>query len=304
MNKVNFLNRDNFPLYSEGLAKLQNAIFMTANFALLGGQRYVLSGCDESVINNVATISDGLVVIDGEILELVGAAKKDKIVIRELQTPLSAFGVEYTEAYTNRYVEFSATGDLLWSDFEKIPTNQNLHEQIKNITGDPVSTVKEFAGFIDKIPKGYMLCDGRDMSVTEYAELFKYIGTVYGGDGVNSFKLPNVGGRIVVGYTGGGDYDKQGSTGGEEFVKLSTDELPEHDHVNSSVFNKLSARAADVSVIGTPSGIDEKTPEAEYNVGNMDVSRWESATIQKVGGNKEHENRQPYIVFAKIIKVK
>lgn len=301
MNKVNFLNKDNFPLYSEGLAKLQDTIFLTAQLALLGGANYILSGCIDDGKGN---ISDGMVVINGEILELVGAAKKDKITIREIRTPLTAFGVEYPESYTTRYVEFSNTGDLVWDDFEAIPTNQKLHEQIKNITGDPVSTVKEFAGFIDKIPKDYMLCDGRDMSVAEYPELFEYIGTIYGGDGVNSFKLPNAGGRVVVGYTGGGDYDKQGNTGGKESVKLSTAELPEHDHTNSSIFNKLSARAADVSVIGTPSGIDEKSPEAEYNVGNMDASRWESATIQKVGGNKEHENRQPYIVFAKIIKVK
>lgn len=306
MNKVNFLNKDNFPLYSEGLAKLQNAIFQTANLALLGGQTYILSGCDESVINNVEMIADGLVVINGETLELVGAAKKSKIAIREIRTPLSAFGVEYPESYITRYVEFSGTGEYNWSDFEKIPTNQELYTQIKNITGDPAGTIKEWAGFIARIPKDYMFCDGRELSVIEYAELYENIGTLYGGDGVNSFRIPDRRGRVSVGYSGDGDYNSQGNTGGEEKHKLTTDELPKHNHTDhsSTSFNKLSARAADVDATNTPSGVDAEVPDAEYRVAGMTSPQWAEATIKAVGDDEPHENRQPYIVQAHIIKVR
>ncbi len=296
MNKVNFLNKDNFPLYSEGLAKLQNAIFLTANLALLGGGRYILSGCTESVVNNVATISDGLVVVDGEILELVGAAKKDKITIREVKTSLSAFGVDYPESYVTRYVEFSATGEYNWADFEKIPTNQYLYRQIKNITGDPAGIVKEFAGFASKIPQDYMLCDGRELSTTEYPELFEALGTIYGGDGSNTFRLPNAGGRVVVGYSGTGDYKSVGLTGGADSITLTEKQIPSHKHIYPWGENPTTAWS----------------PPWDYAEGYIGNQRGSNGTdndnawayTSPVGGGEGHENRQAFIVFAKIIKVR
>lgn len=303
MNKVNFLNKDNFPLYSEGLAKLQNAIFMTANFALLGGQRYILSGCIEDKSGNV---SDGLIVINGELMEFIGGAKKEKIIIREIKTPLTAFGVEYPESYVTRYAEFSATGDLVWSDFEKIPTNQELYKQIKDIKGDPAGIIKEWAGMIGKIPKDYMLCDGRDLSISEYPELYEAIGVTFGGDGLTTFKLPDARGRFSVSYSGNGDYSAIGKIGGEEFHKLTINETPIHDHTDreKTSFNKLSARAADIDATNTPTGVDSGAADAEYRIGGMTLPQWQEATIKKVGGDQPHENRPPYIVFAKIIKIR
>lgn len=302
MNKVNFLNKDNFPLYSEGLAKLQSAIFMTANLALLGGSNYILSGCIDDGKGNV---SDGMVVINGEPLELVGAAKKEKIAIREVRTPLTAFGVEYPESYTTRYVEFSDNGEYEWVKFEPIPTNMQLYNQIKNIAGEPVGTIKFTAVFIGKIDKDYMLCDGRELSVNEYPELFDAIGTQFGGDGVNSFALPNIGGRTIMGYTGNGDYI-MGKTGGAEFVELETKHLPNHNHTDhkDSLFNKLSARAADIDATNTPESIDGNTADQEYRVGGMSTPQWSEATIKSVGENVPHENRSPYISLPAIIKVR
>lgn len=304
MNKVNFLNKDNFPLYSEGLAKLQNAIFMTANIALLGGERYILSGCDESVVNNVVTVSDGLVVIDGEILELVGAAKKDKIAVREVKTPLSAFGVDYPESYVTRYVEFSATGEYNWSDFEKIPTNQQLHEQIRNINGNPISTVLEFAGFVSKIPKDYLLCDGRELSVSEYPELFEYIGTIHGGDGVNTFRLPDRGGCVAVGYSSSGKYSEIGKTGGSEDVSLDIENVPRHEHLYTD----------DSNAQGKYPNIEEGFPKAVAGIAGVKSSASDSGwgTVYRttsVGGDEKGVTKpidivQPYIVQAFIIKVR
>ena len=76
------------------------------------------------------------------------------------------------------------------------------------------------------IPNGYLLCDGRAVSRTTYADLFNIIGTTYGaGDGSTTFNLPNISGKTVVGSNG--TY-KLGNSGGSKTSKITT--LPSHNH--------------------------------------------------------------------------
>ena len=49
------------------------------------------------------------------------------------------------------------------------------------------------------VPKGWLPCDGRLMSIAQNSALFSLLGTTYGGDGVTTFALPNLNGRTVVG---------------------------------------------------------------------------------------------------------
>lgn len=57
--------------------------------------------------------------------------------------------------------------------------------------------VKLFAGSF--VPRGWMLCDGRLLSIAQNSALFSLLGTIYGGDGVTSFALPNLIGRMALG---------------------------------------------------------------------------------------------------------
>ncbi len=78
------------------------------------------------------------------------------------------------------------------------------------------------------IPTGYLLCDGRTVSRTAYADLFKIIGTTYGaGDGSTTFNLPNMGGRSVVGKSSS---KALANTGGSTSVTLSASNIPSHSH--------------------------------------------------------------------------
>ena len=300
MNKANFMAKDNFPQSTYTLHFLQQLSHFAGNLTALGGANYILSGC----VTDGANISDGIVVINGEPLPLVGGLKKDKVTIQEVKEADHYAGIDYPEAYIIRTVLFSDIGEYNWNDFKQVLSNQQLQEKIEAVKGDDPGVTKGWAGFISKIPKDHMLCDGRDLLITEYPVLFENIGTIYGGsaDG-KSFKLPNYGGRFGVCYTGTGDYKEIGDIGGEEYHTLLIDEMAEHDHTGGDTFNKLSARAADVNELATPSGIDEVTADKEYNVGNMTPAKWIEATIRKVGGNKPHENRPPYYVEGKIIKV-
>lgn len=75
-----------------------------------------------------------------------------------------------------------------------------------------VSTIGEVTAFAkDSNPTGYLLCDGREVSRTEYADLFAEIGTKYGeGDGETTFNLPNLVDRFVEGSTEAGTYIEAG----------------------------------------------------------------------------------------------
>lgn len=66
----------------------------------------------------------------------------------------------------------------------------------------PVGTILSFGG--PKAPDGYLLCDGRVRNIADHQALFDVIGIAYGGDGVNTFKVPDLRGRMPVGFVDNG----------------------------------------------------------------------------------------------------
>jgi microcystin-dependent protein len=82
-------------------------------------------------------------------------------------------------------------------------------------------------------PRKWMFCQGQELPISEYDSLFSLIGTMYGGDGINTFALPNLCGRVAV-HPGPGPQMQQnytpGQTGGYEKVSLTIDNLPPHNH--------------------------------------------------------------------------
>ena len=61
----------------------------------------------------------------------------------------------------------------------------------------PSGTIVAFAG--TSVPDGWLMCDGSPVSRSAYPNLFTAIGATWGGDGVNTFKLPDLQGRTIVG---------------------------------------------------------------------------------------------------------
>ena len=61
-----------------------------------------------------------------------------------------------------------------------------------------IGTIKLFAG--NFAPHGWLICDGRLLNITQNAALFSIIGTTYGGDGRTTFALPDLRGRVPVGF--------------------------------------------------------------------------------------------------------
>lgn len=100
------------------------------------------------------------------------------------------------------------------------------------VSGDtlPVGVPLPFAG--GTVPDNYLLCDGRAVSRTEYAQLFRVIGTYWGvGDGSTTFNIPDLRGKTFFGYDANQtEFNAIGKTGGEKAHTMTLNELVKHTH--------------------------------------------------------------------------
>lgn len=101
-------------------------------------------------------------------------------------------------------------------------------------SSSPAGSITQYAG--SSAPTGWLLCDGSAVSRTTYSDLFSLISTTYGvGDGSTTFNLPDLKGKIPVGYNSSdGDFDALGETGGAKTHTLTSDEMPSHTHTQNS----------------------------------------------------------------------
>jgi microcystin-dependent protein len=81
-------------------------------------------------------------------------------------------------------------------------------------------------------PVGWAVCAGQLMSIAQNTALFSLLGTQYGGDGVSTFALPDLRGRVPNGAGQGPGLNNyvQGQVGGAENVTLTNAQLPNHTH--------------------------------------------------------------------------
>jgi microcystin-dependent protein len=109
------------------------------------------------------------------------------------------------------------------------PNQAASYALLKNLFA-PVGKIEAFATLT--VPDGFLACDGSAVSRTTYAELYKAIGDSWGaGDGVTTFNVPNLLGRVLVGYDPAQpEFDALGELGGAKTHTLSITELPSHDH--------------------------------------------------------------------------
>lgn len=110
-------------------------------------------------------------------------------------------------------------------------------ERIEIVSGGdtlPIGTISSFADVDENSPlmSDWILCDGRAISRTTYSELFNIIGTKYGqGDGINTFNVPNLEGKSLVGLdVDDADFNEVGKTGGSKTHTQTWSEMPQHTH--------------------------------------------------------------------------
>ncbi len=146
-------------------------------------------------------------------------------------------------------------------------------------------------------PVGWAMCDGQLVSIAQYDVLYNLIGTTYGGDGVNTFGMPDLRGRVPThqGAKSGQTY-VMGQKTGFETVTLIAQQLPQHTHPISVAtaagtvgVPTASTMLSNPGPAGTP--LPAYTP---YSAANEQVALTAASTTP-AGGNLPHENRQPYL---------
>jgi microcystin-dependent protein len=142
-------------------------------------------------------------------------------------------------------------------------------------------------------PRGWAFCAGQLLPISQNTALFSLLGTYYGGNGINTFALPDLRSRVPLGQGQGPGLSQYvvGETGGAETVTLVAGELPSHTHLASGSTSKGDSLVPTGCVWSADAG-----GSAPYSSGAPDGYLSPQA-IGFTGGNQAHENRPPYLVL-------
>ncbi|QJA00169.1 MULTISPECIES: tail fiber protein [unclassified Leifsonia] len=131
-------------------------------------------------------------------------------------------------------------------------------------------------------PKNWAMCDGQFLPINQNQALFSLLGTTYGGNGQTNFRLPDLRGRVPVGFAN--DFP-QGQAGGEYDHTLTASELGAHTH---------QAAVAVVPNTATPTGSQLAQPgKAAYAA--APTATMAPIAVSQVGGGLAHTNTAPYL---------
>jgi microcystin-dependent protein len=159
-------------------------------------------------------------------------------------------------------------------------------------------------------PKNFALCAGQLLPISQNTALFSLLGTMYGGNGTSNFALPNLQGKVPLGFGQGpglSSYD-QGQTGGSDAVTLVVGQLPVHSHpVDVSALTstaKCSTGAANQSTpVGNVAAVEPLAGDATYSAVAPDANMRSGAialsgmSAANTGGGLPHNNLQPYLTM-------
>ena len=232
-----------------------------------------------------------------------------QIAVGDLQGILATYGNAFSPS------EILVDGETLTTVLTQL---QNSIDSLSGLTGGggsvldmPLGTVLPIA--TESVPEGWMLCDGREISIEEYQGLYDLIGTTYGaGDSAfwaqvfypaTTFNIPDLRGRTIIGANNMGGEESNvivahlaqiGEKGGAERHSLTESELPEHTHevqyfrrtYGSGAGHPWNGTAGDYSSAGDPQWVSNSVVRAAGG-----------------GGNQPHNNMQPYMALNYMMKV-
>ncbi|MBO9715032.1 tail fiber protein [Sphingomonas sp.] len=167
------------------------------------------------------------------------------------------------------------------------------------MTGYYLGEIRPFAG--NFAPRNWATCSGQLLSIAQNNALFALLGTTYGGDGITTFGLPDLRGRVALSQGQGPGLTNRvlGEKSGTETVTLITQQIPQHNHAI------LATTAGGTAA--NPSGLMPGTPDQNgifylnSNVASPADAPLPADTITNTGGNQPHDNIMPILAITYII---
>ncbi len=148
-----------------------------------------------------------------------------------------------------------------------------------------------------RIPNGWFACDGNLLPIAQNDVLFSLLGTTYGGDGVNTFAVPDLRGRLPVHQGTGPGLPSVaiGQSSGSESVTLTTPQLPNHTHAMQA-----TADDANTFVPGPTVQLGALTNDVMYatNIDGLSPLVMNPAAVASTGGNLPHDNSMPTLTVS------
>ena len=148
-------------------------------------------------------------------------------------------------------------------------------------------------------PKGWALANGQFLPINQNQALFSLLGTMYGGDGQETFNLPNLQSRVPM-HAGTGPIGttyQLGEAAGVESVTLTTQQIPTHNHAMLASTNSGTGTSPSNAVLASGSNVSIFRPAT---IPNQPMN---AQAVSPVGGSQPHENTQPYLVISFIISL-
>jgi microcystin-dependent protein len=149
--------------------------------------------------------------------------------------------------------------------------------------------IRMFAG--NFAPKGWEICAGQLLAIQEFAALFSILGTAFGGNGTQTFALPDLRGRIPVHIGQGLSSYVMGQESGAESVSILFNNMPAHIHHVAAVSDDSSSTAPQGNFPAAGGAYSSGTPSADMA----------PSMLQTAGDNQPIQIRQPYLCVNFII---
>jgi microcystin-dependent protein len=159
-----------------------------------------------------------------------------------------------------------------------------------------VGEIRMFGG--NFAPVGWATCDGQLVPISENETLFNLIGTTYGGDGQQTFALPNLTARIPIhqGTLSGGQIFPLGQLAGTPSVTLISNQLPVHSHAFIASTAGGGQASPQNAIVASPTSVSEYSPHPA-------VSPMNPISIVAAGGSQPHDNMMPFLAVTFIISL-
>jgi microcystin-dependent protein len=160
-----------------------------------------------------------------------------------------------------------------------------------------IGEIRMFAGNFN--PVGWEFCNGQLLPIAENESLFTLLGTTYGGDGHETFALPNFQSRMPIHQGDGPSTSPRtlGEMGGVESVTLTTAQIPSHTHPMLVSTGSGTGTSPGGNVLASGSVVSVYRPST---IPNQPMN---AASVTPVGGSQPHDNQHPYLVIRYIISL-